>query len=636
MALVLSGACDGGCACGSSVAELVDAQGPVTRDFAGKEDQWEAAEVGTTFAVGDAVRTAPEGSEARVVLTSGGGLELAPGTIVRFLAAAPNDEQGERVNVEMGEARVSAGQSGLVIAGSFGEAQLLGGGEMRISAADGTVMFEVLMGGARLEPADGDFVELGAGEELVLDVEFGSIIIDEADADPPDTGPADTGASVVVDPGAEVAITMLRGRVEIADAEGAWSRIPRGTTAVPAGSRVRLRRRARLSAAWGGGTVGATGPAEMILGPAGGAVASIQSGRATASAGAEDSVIEVPGGSFVSKGGATGAQATVRIAPNGSATVASRAGLVTLRGRTENYGVHEGGHGVIRANGSLDVSGRPPARAHMAITAGASAILHDPGGTVNVQVRFGDFCGGGEGVIEVASGRSYQQPFMRSFGTGKANISARPGATRYRLRCASGGTPTGDAVAQGTLTVRRDSGQAQLPRRPARNVVDTDGRRYSIHYQNILPIVTVRWRGAPSTRRFVLHVGERTFATSTANHALESGQVPEGTHQVFYEAPGGRPGRSPVTTLNVRYDNATTAAYIREPAAGSSVSGSVRVSGTCVAGCTVSVGGQNLPLGGAHRFSGQATVPAGLDALAIRVSHPRSGVHYYLRRTGSR
>ncbi|RLB46299.1 MAG: hypothetical protein DRJ42_27955, partial [Deltaproteobacteria bacterium] len=248
---------------------MVDAEGPVTRDFAGNENQWEGAEVGTTFAIGDAVRTAPEGSEARVVLTSGGGLELAPDTIVRFLAAAPNDGQRERVNVEMGEARVSAGQGGLIIAGTFGEAQLLSGGEMRISAADGRVEFEVLMGGARIEPADGDFVDLGVGEELALDVELGDIIIDEIDAGPPDTGPPDTGpldagADVGVDAGMgpEVAITMLRGRVEIADDEGGWSRLPRGTTAVPAGSRVRLRRRARLSAARGGGTVRANGPAE--------------------------------------------------------------------------------------------------------------------------------------------------------------------------------------------------------------------------------------------------------------------------------------------------------------------------------------------------------------------------------------
>jgi hypothetical protein len=184
--------------------------------------------------------------------------------------------------------------------------------------------------------------------------------------------------------------------------------------------------------------------------------------------------------------------------------------------------------------------------------------------------------------------------------------------------------------------VRRDSGRQRLPRRPSRNVVDTDGRRYTLLYQNILPIVAVRWRDAPSAGRFVLHVGDDTYNASSANHTLESGQVSEGTHRVFFEAPGASPSRSPVTTLNIRYDNATTAAYIRAPDPGSAVSGTVTVSGTCVRGCTVSASGQNLPLDSAHRFSGEVTVPTDLDALAIRITHPRTGIHYYLRRAGGR
>jgi hypothetical protein len=49
-------------------------------------------------------------------------------------------------------------------------------------------------------------------------------------------------------------------------------------------------------------------------------------------------------------------------------------------------------------------------------------------------------------------------------------------------------------------------------------------------------------------------------------------------------------------------------------------------------GATVSVGAAQLPLDGDNRFEGDLSTPADLDALAIRFAHPRSGVHYYLRR----
>jgi hypothetical protein len=181
--------------------------------------------------------------------------------------------------------------------------------------------------------------------------------------------------------------------------------------------------------------------------------------------------------------------------------------------------------------------------------------------------------------------------------------------------------------------VRRDSGRQALPRRPSRNFVDADGRRYTLLYQNILPIVTFRWPNAPSASSYTLHVGDQTYTATSPSHTLESGDVPEGTHRISFEA-GGQ--RSQVTTLRIGYDNATTAAFIREPEPGAALSGTAHVSGTCITGCSVSAGGVDLPLDGAQRFSGDVPVPTDLDALAIRITHPRSGVHYYLRRTGGR
>jgi hypothetical protein len=230
---------------------------------------------------------------------------------------------------------------------------------------------------------------------------------------------------------------------------------------------------------------------------------------------------------------------------------------------------------------------------------------------------------------------------MRSFGSGAANIAVTPGSNRYRVRCSSGGTPEATTAASGTLSVRRDTGRQRLPRRPPRNVVDTDGRRYTLLYQNLLPIVTVRWPGAPSSGSYVLNLQPASGAATTRRAGqptvtLESGSVPEGTHRVWFEAPGASPPRSPPTTLSVRFDNAAPSAFLREPAPGAAIRGSVRVSGVAVEGSSVSVGGVELPLDRQFRFAGTVTASEGLDALAIKIVHPRSGVHYYLRRVSGR
>jgi hypothetical protein len=77
-------------------------------------------------------------------------------------------------------------------------------------------------------------------------------------------------------------------------------------------------------------------------------------------------------------------------------------------------------------------------------------------------------------------------------------------------------------------------------------------------------------------------------------------------------------------------------ASISEPANGAISAGqTVRVSGLALRGSTVEVGDLAIPFEGAFRFSGSAVVPTDQDALVIRVTHPRGGVHYFLRRFSS-
>jgi hypothetical protein len=124
---------------------------------------------------------------------------------------------------------------------------------------------------------------------------------------------------------------------------------------------------------------------------------------------------------------------------------------------------------------------------------------------------------------------------------------------------------------------------------------------------------------------------ERTFPASGARVELRSGEVGEGNHRLWFTV-GAR--RSPETTLRIRFDNAAATAMIREPSAATSLTpgSTVHVSGAVLPDTDVRAGGSALPVDPQLRFEGDVSVPSQTDALVIRFSHPRRGVHYYLRR----
>jgi NAD(P)-dependent dehydrogenase (short-subunit alcohol dehydrogenase family) len=137
-----------------------------------------------------------------------------------------------------------------------------------------------------------------------------------------------------------------------------------------------------------------------------------------------------------------------------------------------------------------------------------------------------------------------------------------------------------------------------------------------------------RMRAAGTEVEVVSGGRTRILPSPSSSHVFDSGSLRDGEHRLTFLA-GGR--RSATTVVRVRFDNAAPTAHIREPR-GAVARGTVHVSGMAIEGATVSVAGTPLTLDGDRRFDGDVGAPADLDALAIRFSHPRSGVHYYLRR----
>lgn len=269
-----------------------------------------------------------------------------------------------------------------------------------------------------------------------------------------------------------------------------------------------------------------------------------------------------------------------------------------------------------------------PAQVDLLVHAGDSLVIHDPYPPTAVGIPVPSCAAGA--VLTVDPGRASPRET-----SGSAQVSAElgPGSHRYVVRCLNAAGERTQKVGEGTIAVVADAGVRQLAKTAPATDVDTDGRRYTVLYQSVLPSIAVRWPGAPPASSYVLQVsspsGTRSLSTSRASHAFASGALGEGDHVVSFEA-GGR--RSPATQIAIRFDNAAPTASITSPADGSFAPGqAVTVAGAALPGWTVSVGGETLTQDAQNRFSTTLAAPAGLGALAIRFARSERGVHYYLR-----
>jgi hypothetical protein len=233
-----------------------------------------------------------------------------------------------------------------------------------------------------------------------------------------------------------------------------------------------------------------------------------------------------------------------------------------------------------------------------------------------------------KGVVVVARGPDNTGAVR---GDRRVNMAVPGGHHEYSVRCIGPDGVEDKPAATGAVTVIADSARAELPKLPPATLVDMDGRRYTVLYQNQLPSVIARWADAPPGKSYVVHLDKDAIKSGTAKKELKTGTVSEGTHTLWFETEDGSK-KSAETTLVIKFDNAAPAASVREPADGSFTPGdSVKVSGVVVEGWTVSVNGQPVSLDEQKRFSTTTTVPATDTAIVLKLSHPKRGTVHYVR-----
>lgn len=623
----------GGAACKkkqAAIAELTKADGPVDKQTGAAA--WTAAPVGTAFFLGDAARTGDGLAQLRIV--SGAQIAMQKHTILRF--GGKTDGGGEaRIAVEVGAIDLTGtGNYALDI----GEVKLSQNGSVRITATGhGPSTVQLVIGKAEVSTLGGETIQLVVDKpvEVGLDVAVkpvpvaadAGVPVDAvvAVADAAVDAPADAGPPAPTSE-ATIAVDGKRAEIQLAG-ETKWTPLPAGAGELPKGAKIKLGPGTSAKLVSRGTTLELAGGSRVSIGEDESFVLEAGAGKASMRS---ESRVDLPGGSITMKGSeAEPAEARLDAGPRETKVSVTR-GTGKLAGAPgTELAMSRGETAALLKAGSIRTIEAIPTYFDFRVSAGESFTIHDPKPPTAIQIQFGGKCGGG-GIIELASNAQFRTSRV-SGGKESANLAVQPGSWAYRLRCTSGASE-GNAVAQGRISVVRDSGTRALPKNPPSNSIDADGRVWKISYQSQIPTLIVNYRGATGSS-YKLHLAEggseQAFDATKPQVTIAGTKLKEGTYTYWFDKDGVKQDK--VSTLKIDFDQTAPQVYIESPANGKPWAGDIDVRGAVLPGWTAAVDSVPIPIDGARRFAAKVDKPAG-TALAIKLFHAKQGVHYYLRR----
>lgn len=610
----------GGCKCQKPpLATLREAHATVQRDFAVAVDVWQTAAIGATFEFGDAVRTG-EAATALIVFDDDAKLRLEPETTVRFLREPHRD--GATLNLERGSVVVEAGKAGINLQTQLGPAVIRPGAIVHAVRKEGRLNLLVEIGVAELDPGGANERTLPVGQ--FIEIAIGAAVVDAVE---PVAAAGKPSASVV--PSSTVVMEELRvlARVDKGSAvvthNGKSSPLGAGPEVVEPGSTLRLKASARVTVSQGERRITLEGPGVYTIG-AGQELVRTDAGTLTLRG--ASAAIALPGGMVEAIGSAP---TWIEVTRQGQSTdVFVRAGRASVK-QGERIVDLQAGRGAHMDGREVTLRGDGVPYRDLSTNVGGSLVFHNSAPPTSVGFEFAGKCEH-LGVIEVLIGGK-----VSTWASGKtsANIELPTGVHSYRLRCLAVDGAWSEPGVGGRVTGYGDSAAAQLPSYAPSNVVNADGRKYTLLYQNRLPSITVQWPDAPPADSYTLtHSGDggtNTMTTSAPRHVFASGALGEGQHTFQFRSALGRTSRKAAATIV--FDNAAPKASISSPANGGFAPNTeVEVRGIALPGWDVLAQGQPLTTDAQGRFSGR--VLASGRGVLLTFTHPKRGVHYYIRR----
>jgi hypothetical protein len=609
------------CSRPAPLATLTEKQGAVERDTAAQLGAWLPAELGASFGLGDGVVTRADAS-ARLALDDGTVLGLGAETLVRFSSTAP-PAHAHAFDVETGAATLQAGDEPIDLRMRIGLARIERGSTVVLTPSGPRLRFEVRVGRAMFGASDA----LGAGDGVLVDAS-GAIEAEPSDSSRDALARANLE---LADPTGAIT-AVVRGRGGSVMTRAGWAPLGEGAAQLAAGSELTTAAGTSIEIERDGqhAVLGQNG--RYLIGPRDGVLVNATRGRVLA--GGDRAVrIEVPGGVIL-----IAAEGRASIDVGARRTLLGAEALDAVIETGERRQTVAAGHAAsLGPGGELRLDAVEPGAseddrndalsfADVDLPSGVSATIHDPVPPSAVRFTFGDACPGGGRVLLTHGGRSLR----RGLGADSVALSIPPGSHRYELRCEGERRP----ARSGQLTVLADAATRSIASKPPSSALVADGRKYTVLYQNRLPVVSLSWPNAPATAalRLAHEFGGKSETLSLAQPRREfaSGELMEGHHVFFFEG-GGQVSRQ--TTVDIVFDNAAPRASLSLPPVLDAKPGErVLVAGTALPGSQVWIEGERAPLDAGGRFSATVMLPLERHALVLRLAQPGRSTHYYLRR----
>jgi hypothetical protein len=601
----------------SAVAELAQADGPVERQEGSAK--WQQARIGTRYFLGDAARVT-NGRARLSIIGATAQIAMRDGTVLRF-----GGKPGQiRISVEQGAIDLTGNGS---VALDVGKVNLSGGTIEITSKGIGRASVELTVGNGQVE-TNGQTFDLVIKQPREVGPEARPPI--DAGVDAPVAAPIDAGADAEAQPAAGDATIEVTGRRAELRAPGqtTWKSLPAGTGSIPHGGAVRLGPGTTARLSGGGMTLDLASGARVKLDAGDELGFALEAGGAQVAA-TNPAALALPGG-VISLAGAAGAASEARLdaTPRDTKVSVLRGGSRLTGEPGAELAMSRGETALLTRSGAIRVIEAIPGYFDFRVVAGESLTIHDPKPPTAVQFQFDGKCPDG-GIIELDHDARFRTAKV-SAGRDFANALLAGGAWAYRLRCTARDTE-GGAVASGRISVVRDDGRRPLPRAQGVNDIDADGRTYRISYQSAIPNVVVHIRNPGAAHR--LHLAsagkEQTFDSAIAAITVPGGQLHEGAYTYWIDRDGVKQDK--VSTLIIDFDQTAPQVYIESPINGEPWTGDIDVRGAVLPGWSAAVEEIAIPIDKQRRFAAKVGAPSG-KALAIRLSHPQRGVHFYLRR----
>jgi hypothetical protein len=581
------------------------AGGGVARDFADKILEWQKAAEGAQLALGDGAKT-DANSTAELAFVNGTALSLKPNTVVRLLPDEADQQTG--FDIQAGEAILRTGSGGINLRTHVGLAEIAPDSEIVLKRDGDALSFAVALGRVAFKAHDKPEV-LNAGDSM--NVGIGMAVLELRRA--AQGGAEDAG---------QITVEVLTGEARAGN--GAGRPLAKGSHTVSANTHLRLPEGSEVIVKRGQERVHLKGAGDFTVGVQN-AIAESKRGAMVLEAVEVDVEVHVPGGVIIARASEGGSSADVHVgATEGALRVIKGNVSAQLAGQDQELGAGQQvgwqlGEVGEDTNGSNAADG--PDYRNMSARAGESFVVHTPSAPVAIGFDFAGKCD--EGQLDVVNGRQAQR------GKGSANLLFAAGSRGYTLRCVTG-NGLGKIVGRGTVQVLVDPGTRKLPARAPTSNVEADGRTYSIYYQNQLPEVVARWPNAPLQKAYKLELDGKAIELKEPQYLFKSGSLGDGSHALVFQAEGRR---SRTTTVEVHFDNVAPKAALSTPDdKGFQAGDTVTVEGVALPTWKVALEGGTIEMSSGDRFSGHVQTSAERPDIAVRLSHPRLGTHYYLRR----